>query len=371
MSKCLATLPVLFLLVLPLLGQEDEFQRVERIVAVGDVHGDFDRFVEVLRSVAIIDYRNRWIGGKTHLVQTGDVVDRGPDSRRVMDLLMQLERQAEKAGGRVHLLLGNHEAMNLYGDLRYVSPGEYAAFRSSDSEELRERAFQAYLAPILSDNGEAADLEKLRRQWNEQHPPGWVEHRQAFGVKGKYGKWLRKKNTAIKINDLLFVHAGISPKYSSWPIREINQRVRQELTDFSRLEDGIVVDSEGPLWYRALSQQSEVDLTSQVDALLARYAVKHIVVGHSPTLTAVLPRFGGKVILIDVGLSREYGGPPACLVVEHSRLKALHRGTLLDFPDQSADLLSYLKSAAALDPRPSPLLDLISGQGQIPVAEER
>ena len=117
---------------------QDTFNGVERIVAVGDVHGDFGAFVSVLRDAGVIDAKNKWIGGKTHLVQTGDVLDRGPDSRKVMDLLQALEKQAPKAGGRVHSLLGNHEVMNMYGDLRYVIPAEFAAFKTNDSEQTRE-----------------------------------------------------------------------------------------------------------------------------------------------------------------------------------------------------------------------------------------
>ncbi|MSR03122.1 MAG: hypothetical protein EXR94_10365 [Gemmatimonadetes bacterium] len=110
---------------------QDSVVGVSRIVAVGDVHGDFAQFTTVLRQAGVIDAKNRWAGGQTHLVQTGDVPDRGPDSRQVMDLLMELTPQAEKAGGQVHALIGNHEAMRVLGDLRYVSPGEYEAFRTS------------------------------------------------------------------------------------------------------------------------------------------------------------------------------------------------------------------------------------------------
>ena len=110
---------------------QDSAVGVSRIVAVGDVHGDFAQFTTVLRQAGVIDAKNRWAGGQTHLVQAGDVPDRGPDSRQVMDLLMELTPQAEKAGGQVHALIGNHEAMRALGDLRYVSPGEYEAFRTS------------------------------------------------------------------------------------------------------------------------------------------------------------------------------------------------------------------------------------------------
>src|SRR5207248_1697127 len=108
--------------------EQDVWTGVERIVAVGDVHGDYEQFTGVLASAGLIDGHGDWTGGKTHLVQNGDIVDRGPDSRAVMDLLMKLEKQAAAAGGAVHALIGNHEAMNVYGDLRYVSPGEFASY---------------------------------------------------------------------------------------------------------------------------------------------------------------------------------------------------------------------------------------------------
>ena len=101
-------------------------QAPPRLVVVSDVHGDLGQFVTVLTQAGVIDGARKWTGGTTVVVQTGDVPDRGPDSRKVMDLLMDLEKQARKAGGVVHALLGNHEVMNMVGDLRYVTPEEYA-----------------------------------------------------------------------------------------------------------------------------------------------------------------------------------------------------------------------------------------------------
>ena len=114
---------------------------MERVIAIGDVHGDYESFAAVLRSAGLIDKDGNWTGGKTHLVQTGDIVDRGPDSRAVMDLLIKLQKQAAAAGGAVHCLLGNHEAMNIYGDLRYVSPAEFAAFAPQNSQADRAAAY--------------------------------------------------------------------------------------------------------------------------------------------------------------------------------------------------------------------------------------
>ena len=112
---------------------------------MADAHGAYDRLVAILRAAGLVDGRQRWSGGRAILVQTGDVTDRGADSRRILDLLRRLEGEASRAGGRVHALLGNHEAMRMIGDLRYVSAEEYAAFRTGQSEELRERYYRVVL----------------------------------------------------------------------------------------------------------------------------------------------------------------------------------------------------------------------------------
>src|SRR5687767_12990457 len=121
--------PVLLcVLLLPISAEaEDTSSGVDRIVAVGDLHGDYDAFLTVLRDTGLIDQKTKWAGSKTHLVVTGDVLDRGPDSRKILDLVIQLEKKARSDGGYVHSLIGNHEAMNVYGDLRYTSEAEYEA----------------------------------------------------------------------------------------------------------------------------------------------------------------------------------------------------------------------------------------------------
>src|SRR5437588_11737927 len=112
-------------------GSRCSIDGVERIVAVGDIHGAYDRFVQLLETAGIIDHDHRWSGGRTHLVQLGDVVDRGDDSRRALDLLRRLQEEAPRAGGAVHALIGNHEVMRMLGDLRFTAAGEYEAFATS------------------------------------------------------------------------------------------------------------------------------------------------------------------------------------------------------------------------------------------------
>ncbi len=321
------------------------WENVERIVAVGDVHGDYDQLVTVLKSAGLIDDQLNWSGGKTHLVQNGDVLDRGPDSRKAMDLLMRLEKQAAEADGYVHALIGNHEAMNVYGDLRYTSAGEFAAFRDENSEKTRAAALKTE---------HPADTAR----WEAQHPLGYFEHRKQFSPDGYYGKWIASHDAVIKINDTLFLHGGLSSRYASMKIKDMNQSVREELKDQTKLKGGIVSDTEGPLWYRG-EAQGDASLEPLVDKIRKNFGVERIVLGHTYADAAITPRFDGKVILIDIGLSRVYDGigKVGCLVIENGKPPyVLHRGTRLELPtDTGKDLLRYLKAAAALDPPPPPL----------------
>jgi hypothetical protein len=341
-------LPLLFAALSTVSAQEDVFTGIERVVAIGDVHGDHDQFVAVLRSAELIDAQGKWTGGKTHLVQTGDLLDRGPDSRKAMDLLMRLEEEARRAGGAVHALIGNHEAMNLYGDLRYVSPGEYAAFRDANSEKARDELYK-----------EEQKRFPDRKRWEADHPLGFAEHRRAFGPTGTYGKWIRGHNVIVQIDDTIFLHGGLSPKMADWTVRKINEQARSELEDFAKLQVGIVMDNEGPLWYRGLAELEEKALEPQADAILKNYNVQRIVIGHTVAKEgSIMPRVGGKVVMIDIGLCRIYDPKlrMACLVIEKGKPSVLHRGKRLEFPsDPGVDLLRYFKQAAALDPSPSPL----------------
>ena len=341
---------------------QDSFEGVDRIVAIGDVHGDLDAFAGLLRTAKLVDNRNNWTGGKTHLVIPGDFIDRGNNSRKVMDLLMALEPQAQKAGGRVHALLGNHEAMNLYGDLRYVVKADYDAFRGPDSADLREQALQA----ALQQSGRTQlDTPAFRKKFEDEHPLGAVERADAFGPEGKYGKWLRQKSAILKIGDIVFVHGGISAKYSLATLKFINDTVHAELADFSKLEGGVTMDQEGPLWYRGLAEAPESDMavSAALDDFLKNQQARRIVIGHTPQ-AAVMPRFQGRVIVIDVGLSAFFGGSPAYLLVDNSKFYAVHRGKQLDLPLDGGNVTKYLNDAAALDPANSPLRRVLSKGGR-------
>jgi hypothetical protein len=329
---------------------DDAWDNVSRVVAVGDLHGDYDQFLTVLRDTGLVDEKARWTGGKAWLVQTGDRVDRGPDSRKVMDLLQRLEKEAKKAGGAVQALLGNHEAMNMIGDLRYVIPEEFAAFKGPDSERRREALWQALLAERKK-NGEPPLGDEDRKRFEAEHPLGWVEHRLAFAPKGQYGEWLSRENAVIKIGDTLFLHGGISPKYADFSRRDLNEKIRAELAEPDPMTALVCRDPDGPLWFRGLAQ-GDPWLAPHLEAVLAKHQCRRMVIGHTVTEgNLVFPRYAGRVVQIDVGLSKVYGGPPAALVLEDGKPFAIHRGKHLALPESEGEpLLRYVREVAALEP---------------------
>lgn len=291
---------------------------IERVVAVGDVHGAYDRLVEILAVADVIDSRQRWSGGRTHLVQLGDVVDRGPDSRKVLDLLRRLQDEAPRAGGAVHPLLGNHEAMRMLGDVRYTVPGEYQAFVTPDSAELKQRLFRSSPADV--------------RDEIMKSPLGLIEMRMAYGRDGEYGKWMRTLDAMVKIDGVAFMHGGVSPAIASRSCDAINDGVRKELTsDIERTRANpqatLTAREDGPLWYRGLAQQPEDTFAPEVDKILAAQHAKAIVVAHTTRQDGrVIIRFGGKVIGIDTGMQPAYvpTGRASALEIQNGVFTAIY-----------------------------------------------
>jgi hypothetical protein len=357
----------LLLLLLPLSAWAErwQFDDVERVVAVSDIHGAYDSMVATLHNTGVIDAAGNWSGGVAHLVIVGDILDRGADSRPAMDLLMALEAQAEAAGGRVHVLIGNHEAMNLVGDLRYVAKGEFAAFAEEESGDDRLRWLEHY-AKHKSDSGEISDA--LRSEFDERFPPGFFGHRRGFASDGKYGRWLLDKPVVVVINRTAFVHGGLSPMIAEIGLDGVNETLLGEMVEYVALLDpmfeaGILsptdsfyahprilkgympspaatqesIDavarlielndsdlhaSDGPLWYRGNVACGRVIESGRLQSALDAIGADRVVIGHTPTPgRRVLERFDGEIIEVDTGmLSGYYNGSGNALVIEGTRL---------------------------------------------------
>jgi hypothetical protein len=299
-------------------------------VAVGDLHGDYDVWIAIARAARVIDANNRWIGGRATLVQLGDITDRGADSLKIIRHLQQLQREAPAAGGRVVVILGNHEAMNLLGDLRYVTPGEFAAFADSRSVARRERVYianrQRLEAAARATNPNVRPSQ-VREQWLAKTPLGWVEHRAAWSPSGELGRWAARNPAVAKIGDTLFVHGGLSAEYARFPLEEINRRAAAAMASADESQSSVISDELGPLWYRGLilregTAGSRLPVEQELAAVLAATGTRRIVVGHTPSLKGVIISHGGRLIRADSGNARHYGGPPSFVEITGDKVTA-------------------------------------------------
>ena len=345
----------------------------DSLIAIGDVHGDFDDFVGILQRTGLIDKQNHWAGGKTTFVQVGDLLDRGPKPRQVMDLMIALENEAGQAGGRVVSLLGNHEVMNIMGDLRYVTLVNYASFADSNSAQRQKSAYDDFVKWSSSHQALLAELpqpmELTEAEWMARHPPGFVEQREALGPKGTYGQWLRGHSGLAQVGGNIFLHGGIHPDVAKTKLDAINDRVRNELKSFDsaqqyfvdqklilpfftlqevnnvlqaeiiaerkarvsasdqrqnrileflKREDWLTMRPDGPFWFRGYDSWTDEEGGPQVDKILGAYKATHIVVGHTVQKGGrIRPRFDNKVFLIDTGMLSSYypGGRASALEI--------------------------------------------------------
>jgi hypothetical protein len=299
----------------------------QRIIAVGDLHGDYAAWIAIAGAAGLIDTRGHWSGGKTILVQLGDITDRQPDSLKIVRNLQQLQKEAPRKGGRVVVVLGNHEAMNLLGDNRYTTAGEYAAFVDAQSEVRRDRVYEAnrvQLEAAYRTQDPKITPEQVRAKWMAGHPLGWVEHRLAWGPSGELGQWAARNPAVAKIAGTLFVHGGLSAEMVKIPMDELNRRVAAAMAAADDGPKSLLNEPLGPLWYRGLvgrDADAETErgpapaatprptVDQELTAVLAAYGARRLVIGHTPLLSGIAILYGGRLARIDTGISRYYGGP--------------------------------------------------------------
>jgi len=268
--------------------EKSEAVKTERLFAVGDLHADLQASKNVLRLIGIIDDQDRWMAKNTILVQTGDLTDRGPDGKNMLDFFRQLEKQAPQHNSQFITLIGNHEAMNIMGDWRYVSLGDVQSF---GGKEERIRAF--------SENGE----------WRD---------------------WILTHNLTVKIQDTVFVHGGITKEYAKLGIDAINQKAKEALRKNTKTP---ILGSDGPLWFRGYLKD-EKNACEDLQEALRLLDAKRMVVGHTTQRSGkIASRCNGSLIGIDTGISKHYGSHISVLDLSENDAKAIYLNETQDLPD--------------------------------------
>jgi len=250
--------------------QASSYDMPSEIFVMGDIHGQYSRMIEMLQTGGVINSKNDWTYGDGHLVFVGDIPDRGEGVMEAYWLIYKLEQQAEKSGGKVHLILGNHDLMIMKNDIRYIANKYYGLTSNLD-----------------------------------------IEYSELFSGNTIIGKWLRTKNVVETIGNTMFIHAGISPELASkgLSIEEINIAFRhmlnqQDENSYTEL-DKFLASSYGPVWYRGFLRGSGPYGTikeAALDSIFSEYKVKQAVVGHTE-VDLINPVQNGKVYPVNIPLA--------------------------------------------------------------------
>lgn len=258
------------------------------VVAVGDLHGDLVDAIADLTMAGVTDASGHWAGGDLTLVQTGDLIDRGPDSKGVIELMMRLEKEAPAAGGRVVALIGNHEVMNVAGDWRYVSAEDLAGFGGEDARKA------------------------------------------AFALTGDIGRWILTHDAVAQLGDTVYLHGGVSARYAPRGVAALTLAVRRAIAG----GDKEILGDEGPLWYRGYLLNDEALACAELDQALPALGARRMVVGHTTQKDGhIAARCGGRLLGIDTGISAVYGVHLAALDIRDGDARAIYPQGALDLPD--------------------------------------
>lgn len=276
----------LSVMIMTMIYSEDSFsKRYEqrtRTVAIGDIHADGYALETILKGMNLIDADENWIGGETHLIFLGDILDRGLSSRKALDLLIKVEMDALKAGGLVTAILGNHEFMVVKGDLRYFARRDALNYVDVTQKPMGLRN------TVVN----------------------------AFSSHTKYGKWIDRLPTMISVGNTLFTHAGVESWIMNNSIEKVNSIVKRWMGFYRGVfsqppaHTAWAIGPTGPLWTRSVAY-GEVDSTDY-SKWLSKAGFERVIVGHSILEEGVplvqTEKYGQKLVMIDTGISSAIGG---------------------------------------------------------------
>lgn len=272
----------------------------ERVVAIGDVHGDLSALKRTLRLAGLTNEQGAWTGGEAVMVQTGDVLDRGDDEQEIIDYLDALGLEASAAGGQIIELLGNHETMNVAGDMRYATPKGFEDFADAPGVDM-----------------ESGD-ERVK-----SFPMPARARIMAFRPKGPYAMKLAQHKVVAVVNDSMFVHGGILPQHVTYGLDRLNDEVSQWMRGEARNPKEVTSSENSPLWTRQFSGPDTSVHCDELTGMLKGLGLKRLVVGHTPQLNGITQECDGQVWRVDVGMSAHYGGAPGALEITQGEVRVL------------------------------------------------
>ncbi|RKP07537.1 Metallo-dependent phosphatase-like protein, partial [Thamnocephalis sphaerospora] len=252
-----------------------------RIVAVGNLHGDLESALSVLRMAHVIDSDGKWAGGSnTVLVQTGDIIDYGPDTKELLMLFPRLVQEANRAGGRVIQLLGNHEVMNMIGDLRYV----------------RERPDE-FLSP--------------------------ESRTTTFSSTGYLGSRLFNLPLVHRVGDTIFAHGSITETWAQMGIQTINSQAKYELGILSKNPGSassamypLLLGKSSPVRHVGYAESAQDAACKVVRRILDIVGAKRLVTSSTLMFRGkIRARCDGALTSINTGISRFVWERPSALEI--------------------------------------------------------
>lgn len=300
-----------------------------RVLVIGDLNGAYDVLVDILRGTRLVDRELTWRGGRAELVQMGDLFNRGDGGVRALRLLLKLERQARRAGGKVTVLLGNHEVMTALGHEGYCTEGEYLSFASAKERRAWPARVERALARLVRQRpkGILLPIEPRLEAWKIEHVPGRAALRRELGPQGRLGRALRRLPVAYQTQGCLFLHAGLLPGWAELGVDGLNERARETWAlAGSRLwalpKDSLFRNPTGPLWDRSLVRGG-VKARAALRDSLRQLGATRMIVGHTQTASLaggaagrVLLLAGGRLVVVDVGLKSGPHTPRAALILD-------------------------------------------------------
>lgn len=306
-------------------------KQLKRVVAIGDLNASLEALQNILRGLHLVNRKGEWTARNTHLVQLGDIFNRGGGARAALEWLLRLKKEAPLRGSEVTVMLANHEVLTAMGGEAYCSEEEYLSFATAAQRHAWPGKVQKATRAIYQDHPKGGPILPLSPRvavWRALNAPGQSAMRRALGPRGRLGKAIRRLPVALQIGDTVFSHSALTPRWARLGIDGLNEAALQlwkEAPNFYNdlPKKSMFRDEHGPLWNRDLVVGSSAKVRQQLGSSLKRLGARRMVVGHTMTRHlkggadgVILSRHRGRIVCIDVGLGRGTPGPCTALLIE-------------------------------------------------------